>query len=74
MTRRISLKSLYFLAVAVALGVGTREALASPGQKTALACDQIACNNDCTEQLFDYGLCVAGQCECRVYMCGGVRC
>lgn len=80
MTRRLhlGLKSAYVLAVAGALGFGSRELIASPTGTAALACtptQQMACNEYCGELGYDYGLCNTPYgCQCYYRMCGGVQC
>jgi hypothetical protein len=74
MTRRFSLKPVYFLAVAAALCFGSTQAVAGPVQKTARTC-QGECNDACVQAGYDYGLCRSnGVCLCYYHMCGDYQC
>lgn len=81
MTRHLhrGLSSAYVLAITAVLGFGIKEATAAPAANAAAACtlaDHMACTEWCDSMGFsyDYAVCTAYGCECRIRMCGGAPC
>jgi hypothetical protein len=76
MARRFhsGMRWMYVLAVAGALGFGSRELLASPSVAESRTCKPGTCSESCSNAGFDYGLCQSGMCQCYFHMCGDVQC
>jgi hypothetical protein len=69
--REKAIRLLLSLAVAVALGFGARQAVASPGPTGPLtgpggSCSEQTCDYWCVTQMgANYGFCLNGNCACR---------